>query len=267
MSQAAADLEAEFSSANVADWQRKIADESIHHVAVGVTTVPDFHWINRPTFQQVVQTRNVDHYRCYRAKRRSGFGAQFVTFTDRFGTRSATLTRPDTLCNAVDKNGEGIVDASAHLACYRLRQSAFGGATVTTANQFGAQTFGLTRARTLCIPSEVNGVASALGIDHFACYRAVNGTPLFVPQTVTVADQYAVGSTVVARPDTVCAPADKNGEGIRDPTAALTCYRTKAVRGQGLFAARNATVTNQFGTQNVTVRRPRTLCVPSEVTP
>ena len=40
MSQAAADLEAEFSSPNVADWKRQIADEDIRHVAVGVTTVP-----------------------------------------------------------------------------------------------------------------------------------------------------------------------------------------------------------------------------------
>ena len=232
-----------------------------------MTTVPDFHWINRPTFQQVVQTRSVDHYRCYRAKHRSTFTPQFVTFTDRFGTRSATLFRPDTLCNAVDKNGEGIVDSSAHLACYRVRQSVFGGAAVTTANQFGAQSFGLTRVRTLCVPSEVNGVASALGIDHVACYRATHGTPLFVPQTVTVADQYAAGSVVVAKPDTVCTAADKNGEGVKDPTVAFTCYRTKPVPGQAGFASRSATVTNQFGTATVTVMKPRTLCVPSEVTP
>jgi hypothetical protein len=55
MSQAAADLEAEFSSPNVADWKRQIADEDIRHVAVGVTSVPAIEWINRPTFQQVVQ--------------------------------------------------------------------------------------------------------------------------------------------------------------------------------------------------------------------
>src|SRR5438094_290196 len=55
MSQAAADLETEFMSPNVADWKRQIADEDIRHVAVGVTTVPAIEWVNRPTFQQVVQ--------------------------------------------------------------------------------------------------------------------------------------------------------------------------------------------------------------------
>lgn len=52
---AAADLEAEFGSAAVADWKRAIADDDVRHSAVGVTTVPAIHWINRPTFQQVVQ--------------------------------------------------------------------------------------------------------------------------------------------------------------------------------------------------------------------
>src|SRR5439155_184416 len=40
MSQAAADLQAEFGSPNVADWKRQVADESVHHQAVGVTGVP-----------------------------------------------------------------------------------------------------------------------------------------------------------------------------------------------------------------------------------
>jgi acyl-homoserine lactone acylase PvdQ len=55
LDQAAADLQAEFSNPSVASWQRQIADEDIRQSPVGVTTVPAIHWINRPTFQQVVQ--------------------------------------------------------------------------------------------------------------------------------------------------------------------------------------------------------------------
>jgi acyl-homoserine lactone acylase PvdQ len=58
LSQAAADLEAEFGSPTVADWRRQVADEDVRHVAAGVTSVPAIHWINRPTFQQVVQVTN-----------------------------------------------------------------------------------------------------------------------------------------------------------------------------------------------------------------
>jgi acyl-homoserine lactone acylase PvdQ len=55
LEQAAADLETAFGSPNVADWKRAIADDDVRHQAVGITAVPAIHWINRPTFQQVVQ--------------------------------------------------------------------------------------------------------------------------------------------------------------------------------------------------------------------
>ncbi len=55
LSQAAGDLENEFGSSNVDDWQRTIADDAIKHQTVGVVGVPDIPWQNRPTFQQVVQ--------------------------------------------------------------------------------------------------------------------------------------------------------------------------------------------------------------------
>jgi acyl-homoserine lactone acylase PvdQ len=55
LEQAAADLETEFGSADVGDWKRAIADDDVRHSAVGITSVPAMHWINRPTFQQVVQ--------------------------------------------------------------------------------------------------------------------------------------------------------------------------------------------------------------------
>ncbi|MBI2914011.1 MAG: penicillin acylase family protein [Chloroflexi bacterium] len=55
LGQAAADLAAEFGTANVADWRRQMSYEDVRHSPVGVTTVPAIHWINRPTFQQVVQ--------------------------------------------------------------------------------------------------------------------------------------------------------------------------------------------------------------------
>ncbi len=50
----AAALQDEFDSAAVADWRRTIADDELRHrpLVVGVDPI---HWINRPTFQQVVQ--------------------------------------------------------------------------------------------------------------------------------------------------------------------------------------------------------------------
>ena len=50
-----ADLQAEFADPHVANWRRAMDYEDVRHNAVGLTTVPAIAWINRPTFQQVVQ--------------------------------------------------------------------------------------------------------------------------------------------------------------------------------------------------------------------
>ncbi|MBI1886645.1 MAG: penicillin acylase family protein [Chloroflexi bacterium] len=61
LAQAAADLEEEFDSPTVGDWKRQLADEDIRHSPVGVTPAPAIHWINRPTFQQLVQIGRPTH--------------------------------------------------------------------------------------------------------------------------------------------------------------------------------------------------------------
>ncbi len=55
LGQAAASLQSEFGSPTVANWKRTIADDSIQSSAIGIAGLPSFEWINRPTFQQVVQ--------------------------------------------------------------------------------------------------------------------------------------------------------------------------------------------------------------------
>lgn len=55
LSAAAVGLQGEFRSADVAAWQRHPADDEIQFHTIGITGVPPMEWVNRPTFQQVVQ--------------------------------------------------------------------------------------------------------------------------------------------------------------------------------------------------------------------
>ena len=55
LGQAASSLQTEFASSNVADWKRKVSDDEVQSSAIGIAAAPAFAWINRPTFQQVVQ--------------------------------------------------------------------------------------------------------------------------------------------------------------------------------------------------------------------
>jgi hypothetical protein len=97
--------------------------------------------------------------------------------------------------------------------------------------------------------------ASAL-VDHFQCYKA-KGEPPYV--AVDLEDQFGLLAGVfVEQPEFFCNPVDKNGEGILNPTAHLTCYKIRAENEK-----RGVVVDNQFGEQPLETQKPELLCVPS----
>lgn len=214
----------------------------------------------------------LDHFKCYgeRDLAAPGFQSRNVTLVDQFGSSQATALRPYQLCNPVDKNAEGVVDPTAHLNCYRISDSQSAAPNVTVHNQFGDQTYRLGKADRLCVPAEKNGVASALNLDHFKCYRArsLPGAPRFQKLEVTLADQFETKHTIVVKPALVCNPVDKNGEGIRFPACHLTCYRIKDAPGETPFLPREASVVDQFGGDSYSIfpgscHQGPLLCVPS----
>ena len=106
---------------------------------------------------------NVDHYKCYKVKVSPGapkFEPTTVDVTDQFiaTPKTFTLKKLKRLCNAVDKNGEGIKNAGVHLACYQAK-AVPGQAKhvktsgVNTANQFGSGVLGTVKETEVCIPS------------------------------------------------------------------------------------------------------------------
>ncbi len=93
--------------------------------------------------------------------------------------------------------------------------------------------------------------------DHQQCYEVKPAT--FQSRTVTLQDEFGILTLAVRFPHRLCAPADKNGEGIHDATDHLTGYVAKAPfsKVQGL------TVTDQFGSLQLDVVRPDLLMVPT----
>jgi hypothetical protein len=93
--------------------------------------------------------------------------------------------------------------------------------------------------------------------DHYKCYRL--GALRFAQRTVSLADQFGSSTATVVRPTRFCNPADKNGEGINDPTRHLMCYQIR----EGSFTSRTVLIRNQFGDQTLTVVKPEALCNPA----
>jgi hypothetical protein len=94
--------------------------------------------------------------------------------------------------------------------------------------------------------------------EHQQCYE-VKPAVYTGPQSVTAQDQFGTLTLALKFPHRLCAPADKNQEGITDPTEHLTGYKAKAPFARSL----NHTVVNQFGTIRLDVIRPDMFKVPT----
>lgn len=141
-------------------------------------------------------SHNVDHYECYTVKI-SANAEKFPTdlrarVVDQFSQSTLyDIQRPDSLCNPVDKNGEGINDLDTHLMCYQAmvapkvcavqapsnalnackKEEDCGGVTKQTSfcqaqskadkvtdlhvnNQFGSEQLDTVKVETLCVSSQ-----------------------------------------------------------------------------------------------------------------
>ena len=214
-----------------------------------------------------------DHFKCYKAGTARGtpkFAVTTVPLADQFETKLTDLKKPSLLCNPADKNGEGVADPTAHLECYVSKdtktdpkQPRFKLTTpVTITNQFGFGVMQIKKPHVTCVPSEKNGVASVLDLNHFKCYKAgtARKTPKFQKRPVTLSDHFLATSSTVLTPFMLCAPVDKNGEGSKDPAAHLACYKIKDATK---FAGTTVTTANQLGTETLAIKQARMVCVPS----
>jgi hypothetical protein len=93
--------------------------------------------------------------------------------------------------------------------------------------------------------------------EHQQCYEIKPAA--FSGPSVTAQDQFGTLSLPLIFPHRLCAPANKNNEGINDPTEHLAGYKTRAVFSKRL----NHTVVNQFGTLQVDIIRPDMFMVPT----
>jgi hypothetical protein len=219
----------------------------------------------------------LDHFKCYKTKQvGTTFDPRQVVLTDQFNTERVNVVRPEAFCNPVDKNGEGISDPAAHLTCYKIRDvrgdefPKFDERRVEVTDQFGTRTLLVKKVRTLCLPSSKSAVGQVpapppTSLDHFKCYKTKQVGTTFDPRQVVLTDQFNTERVNVVRPEAFCNPVDKNGGGIRNPTAHLTCYKIRDVRGDEFpkFEKRRVEVNDQFGTRTLLLKKIRTLCVPS----
>jgi Peptidase family M23 len=109
------------------------------------------------------------------------------------------------------------------------------------------------------------------GLDHFLLYRVRPGVgaPAFEPfGPVTLSDDVASRHYLISRPRQLGVPADKNGEGVPDPTIAVLEYPIAATRGTPRLAKRSQVpVLDQCSDVSVALNQPTSLLVPATIDP
>jgi cysteine-rich repeat protein len=207
-------------------------------------------------------------FKCYKAKTKAGtpkFVARTMNLASQFDSAGAKANAPATFCTPVSPAG----DPSGHLECYKLgnsgKQPKRLPRDLTVMDQFGSEPLTITKPKTLCLPSGETPTPVAHPFDEFSCWQAKtrSGAPAFVPRDVTLTDEFGPRSVTVVKPETLCVPADRDGNSIVDGTGLRVCYHTTDVRGQAHVTSRDVSVENAFGAESLTISGSSTLCVPA----
>jgi hypothetical protein len=98
----------------------------------------------------------LDHYKCYQGidLKSPKFAQQPANTTDQITAEQVEVQKLKYVCTPVDKNGEGIQDPAAHLACYQVKGADLAPRpAVDVTTQFQTSRFELKKPRLLCAPA------------------------------------------------------------------------------------------------------------------
>jgi len=228
-----------------------------------------------------------DHFLLYDVKITKNtpkFEKRTVALADQFDAggpaRDFEVDKAERLGNPADKAGEGIGDPDTHLVVYKIKKSP-GVAKhvrltgVKVSNQFGEIVLDTQNPDQLLVPSLKDLGAPIPGgdlpdpfpLDHFKCYKVKikPGTAKFEKRDVQVVDQFNQPALLeVDKPERLCNPVDKNGEGIANPDGHLLCYKVKRVKpGPKFNDVKGIHINNQFGALQLDAKKEAELCLPS----
>ena len=206
-----------------------------------------------------------------------------TTFADQFVTRTLDITKPLSLCNPANLNGQGFADPRVHLKGYKTtlartdppQARIAGHENLQVVNQFGSivvDTLKLERlleptAKSLTAPVEPLEWDSHL-VDHFTCYTVrMNREAGKFPRGLqaSVVDQFAQRKLYdMKKPTRLCTPAAEDGQALKDAGRHLMCYQVRPARKEprhnpvlGIF------LNNHIGPEQVDTVKDEELCVPS----
>lgn len=225
----------------------------------------------------------IDPFLCSRAKP-SKLGAPFTpppppSLLDALETLTVGVAKPKGVCLPTERDGAPIADAGTHLESYPVKavtgQPKHVKRVALVENAVGTITVRTVKPSFLLVPTNLGlvadpaPVAPSIEVDHYKCYAAkvAAGTPKFPKgMTTSLATQFLGGAQTfgLKRPSHLCAPVDKNGEGIKHAFVYQLCYQVRPTVKNPAHAG--LYLHTQFGAERVDASKEDLLCVPSRAT-
>ena len=184
-------------------------------------------------------------------------------------------------CLPAGSDGDAPADALTHLTAYPIKVTKGGPkhsrqTGIGVVNQFGFLRLNTIKAALLLLPSaqSVAGPIDQLDgasheVDAYKCYKAKisKGDPKFPKGAeAEFSDTFEGVTYSIKKPKKFCAPVDKDGEGIKNPTGHLVCYKAKPAKGQPKHGGRDLVYTNDAFRPGIhKTSKQKEICIPSIV--
>jgi hypothetical protein len=229
-----------------------------------------------------------DHFLCYKSF--GHFLREKVGLADQFEEKNFDVLKPKMFCNPAIKpelDPDAELGTDPHYLSYKIKKShrepRHERKMAEVTNQFGTMIVETFKPDRLMVPSgkslDLDNAAAipapGLYSNHYKCYK-VKATGFQAPSDVLVLDQFTDidGKRLrIVRPTRLCTPVDKtrsNGEfapAILDPLEMpgdhLMCYSVTVARGERFNPRTEILSSNQFGNEELVLKRELEFCVPS----
>jgi hypothetical protein len=140
--------------------------------------------------------------------------------------------------------------------------------TLTVQDRFATMTETTRFPHRLCAPADEDGTGVLDPNQHLVGY-VMNGQFFAGLKGLTVTNALGTLKLDLTRPNTFMVPSAKSLTTVPPPLALPTidhfqCYKVKRSRGSDKFVKQTLTVTDQFKTQAVMLKKPYLLCAPAD---
>jgi hypothetical protein len=155
----------------------------------------------------------------------------------------------------------------SHFQCYETKRRRFDPIQVTLEDEFGTSTTTVRKPERLCAPADKNGEDPGAPQEAAHLVGYTINRPVTNIERQEITNQFGTVFVDLRRAERLMVPSSKSLSGMPPPLPAgaldhFQCYKIARSKGTPRFQQHTVQVTDQFGSQTLTLGAPNRLCAP-----